>query len=688
MDHQQRAEAIHVLDLKYRGTMHQTDLTVKDEEARRLKLRVIVLRDEVAVLRDQLTEKDDRISNLSQKYEDIAAQLGRMNQTCKDQADQLGLQARQQSDLKAELQALNNMSHESSKTLAEKLALSRELAVLKPEIDHLRSQLSHQKDVLAEKLALERQLSTLETELADERRAAEKVSQRRESEDKEANEELQQRVADLEKQLAAEKKASRKAKKSQEKEQTNVEDALRQQVSDLEARLAAEQEASETARKTHQKVQSDTEAELRQQVADLEKKLADDKRTAQKSKRSKVNDDKEQQSELQQKVQELEEKLAAEAREAERARRASEKEVATANDQVEMLTQRVEEFKNKLKEVRAELKEVRAELTQAQTAPARTTTTTVPLKDNENKRPLSKAKPGKKRGANEISVDEMMMDTPGHVEGRGKRTLKKRGVDLTTVGEKSTFSITPFLEKSNTISLAETIEEEDEEPSVLYGKGDPAAPIIEPEAEAAEDIPIGTAEKPAKSVSKALKATKPKAAGAGEKKSRGRPKAQALKESSPNTNVPSAASRSLPGSKPASLEKVVEEPEEKPSTENIPTASVTGIKKSSDSKEKSVTSAFEPGNVSLENPEPKKKKRKLLGASTKGTLFDKDEDAGEAEAAAVPKTGAAAGGGKRKPVGLKASKGPVSTLAKNAFGGKAFSPLKRDRRGVNASFLA
>lgn len=585
------------------------------------------------------------------------------------------------------------MSDDSTKTLAEKLALSRELAVLKPEIDHLRSQVSHQKDVLAEKLALERQLSSLETELANERRAAEKVMKRQESEDHEANEELQQRVADLEKKLAAEKKASQKAKKSQEKGQNDTEEALRQQVADLENRLAAEQKASEAARKTHQKVQSDTEAELRQQVADLEKKLADEKRAAQKAKRSQNSDEKELQSDLQQKVQELEEKLASDAREAERARRASEKEAATANDQVEMLTQRVEEFKNKLKETRAELKEVRAELSRAQTAPARTTTTTVPLKDNETKRPLSKAKPGKKRGANEISVDEMMMDTPGHVEGRTKRPLKKRGVDFTTVGEKSTFSITPFLEKSNTINLAETIEEEDEEPSILVGKGDPGAPIVEPEAEDAEDIPLATAEKPAKSVAKALKATKSKATDASQKKPRGRPKAQALKESSPNTNVPSAANRTSPRSKSASLEKVVEEPEEQPRSENVPTVSIAGTKKSSESKDKSasnstVTSTVDIGNVSSENPEPKKKKRKLLGASNKGTLFDKDEDAGEAEAPAAPKTAAATGGGKRKPVGLKASKGPVSALAKNAFGGKAFSPLKRDRRGVNASFLA
>jgi hypothetical protein len=575
------------------------------------------------------------------------------------------------------------MSDDSAKTLAEKLALSRELALLKPEIEHLRSQVDHQKDVLQEKLALERQLSALETELANERRAAEKVAQHQESEDKEVTEELQQRVADLEKKLAAEKKASQKVLKSQEKGQTDAEQALRQQVAELENKLAAEEKASETARKSNQKAQSEAEAELRQRVAGLEKKLADDKRAAQKAKRSQDSDGKELHAGLQQKVQELEEKLASDALEAERARRASEKEVAAANDQVEMLTQRVEEFKNKLKEVRAELKEVRAELAQAQSAPARTTTTTVPLKDNEAKRPLSKAKPGKKRGANEISVDEMMMDTPGHVEGRGKRPLKKRGVDFTTVGEKSTFSITPFLEKSNTINLAETIEEEDEEPSILVGKGDPGAPIIEPEAEETEDTPLANAEKPAKSVAKALKATKTKTADASQKKPRGRPKAQALKEQSPNTSVPSAVSRTSPRGKSAPLEKVVEEPEGHP-------ASVHGTKKSGESKDKTVASAIETGNASSENPEPKKKKRKLLGTSNKGTLFDKDEDAGEAEAAAAPKPAAAAGGGKRKPAGLKAAaqKGPVSTLAKGAFAGKAFSPLKRDRRGVNASFLA
>ncbi|KAJ4395889.1 hypothetical protein N0V93_000104 [Gnomoniopsis smithogilvyi] len=675
MDQDERTEAIHVLDLKYRDTMHQTDLVVKDEEARRLKLRVVVLRDEVATLRDQLADKDSRIRELSQQYDDIVVQLDRVNQTCTTQETQLRSQARQQSELKAELLSASNMSEDSAKVLSEKLALSRELAVLKPEIDHLRSQLSHQKDVLAEKLALERQLNTLEVELANEKRATQKALQRRETQDNDLEEELRQRVADLEKKLAAEQKAAQKAKKAQDKAESGADEDLRQQIADLEERLAAEQKAFEKARKTYQKVQTDAEEELRKQVADLEAKLANEKRAAQKAKRSQDNDSTEEQTALQEKLKELEAQIVSDKREVERTNKISEKEAAAARDQIEMLTQRVEEFKGKLRETRAELKEVRADLTQA-----RTKTTSVPIKnDDDAKKPLSKTKAGKKRGANEISVDEMMLDTPGHTEGRTKRPLKKRGIEFTAVGEKSTFSITPFLEKSNTLNLAETIEEEVEEPSILEGKGDPAAPIIEPEAETTEEIPAAEMPKP-KSVAKALKATKAKPAAANEKKARGRSKAQTLAETSPNKLI-ATGSKADQVSGTNKLEKVVEEPED--------------IQKNNASKEDAplskkmvltINGSADTSNTSSEIPEPKKKKRKLLGASNKGTLFDKDEDADEAEAPAP--TAAAT---KRKPVGLKASstrKGPVSALARGAFAGKTFSPLKKDRRGVGASFLA
>lgn len=533
------------------------------------------------------------------------------------------------------------MSDDSAKILAEKLALSRELALLKPEIDHLRSQVSHQKDVLAEKLALERQLDSLQAELANEKRAAQEATRRQESKDTAIEEELRQRVADLEKNLTAEKKASEKAKKAQGKAKDDTEDKLRQQVANLEQRLASEQKASEKAQKVAEKVQSDAEEELRQQVAELEKKLDDEKRSAQQAKRAQSSDEKNAQADLQTKVSDLEKQLASERQYMDRMRVNSEKEAAVACDQEDMLTQRIEEFKKKLRETRAELKEVRAELTQART----TTTTTVALKEDGPRKPQAKSKAGKKRGAHEISVDEMLIDTPGNGDGRAKRPLKKKGIESSMVGEKSEFSITPFLQKANTVQVSETIEEEVEEPSILVGKGDSAAPIIEPEAETAEEVLGDVEPQPTKSLAKALKMIKPKAK---EKKPRGKAKGSALGPSSANANAGTATSDEAAG-----------EPEQA-GKENVPEAT--------------------------NNAEPKKKKRKLLGTSSKGTIFDKEEDAGEEDVAPVPTAAV-----KRKPAGVKAAskKGPVASLSRTgAFGGKIFSPLKRDRRGVGASFLA
>lgn len=86
--------------MKYQDTMHQTDLVVKDEEARRLKLRIVVLRDEAASLRDELADKASKITKLTKQYDEACAQLERMNQTCIQQETQLRSQTRQQAELK------------------------------------------------------------------------------------------------------------------------------------------------------------------------------------------------------------------------------------------------------------------------------------------------------------------------------------------------------------------------------------------------------------------------------------------------------------------------------------------------------------------------------------------------------------------------------------------------------------
>jgi hypothetical protein len=74
-----------------------------------------------------------------------------------------------------------------------------------------------------------------------------------------------------------------------------------------------------------------------------------------------------------------------------------------------------------------------------------------------------------------------------------------------------------------------------------------------------------------------------------------------------------------------------------------------------------------------DDADARKKKRKVLGGGNK-TLFDDDE------AEPVPNPAKIQMGAGRR---LKAPLGGP----RNAFGGATFSPLKKDRRGVGASFL-
>jgi hypothetical protein len=81
--------------------------------------------------------------------------------------------------------------------------------------------------------------------------------------------------------------------------------------------------------------------------------------------------------------------------------------------------------------------------------------------------------------------------------------------------------------------------------------------------------------------------------------------------------------------------------------------------------------------------EPKKKKRKLLGAAK--TIFDEDD--GEATKRPVKIIlGPARSLAKGQPVGSKG--GLQSSLSGDIRGFGAFSPLKKDRRGTQTSFLA
>ncbi|KAK1674827.1 hypothetical protein BDP55DRAFT_583979 [Colletotrichum godetiae] len=594
MDSEERAAAAHELEMKHQQHIHKAQLIVKEEDTRRQKVTKQVLLDENATLREQLAEREAQINQLSDKFDQTRSDLESLQATNRDQDTQLKAQKREFGHIKAEIESLNSLSQDSTKVLAEKLALSREVNAMKPELEHLRSQVAHQQNVIAEKLELERQLNMAEVELAAEKRAREQQTAQAEG-DKSAEDELRHRLKDAEKKLTTERR---------EKEQL--------------------QEELETAVSAAKAGQANKKAER----------------------------------ESTQKMQEMEKMLSVERREREKLRKEHDMALSEAQTQNEMLEQRLDTVKSKLRNAQEELKAVRAELV---ARPAAIPSAQLPARAGG-----VKTQAGKKRRVEEVSMNDMSLGTPEDIT-RGRRPAKKKGLEQTMLGEKSLFSITPFLAKSKTLNV-DAVAEEDEEADVSYIPLSHQSQSQEVEVTAGADVEIEDApeleeqeESADKSALTKTTKAKPKSKNDGEsKKPRGRPK-KALTETSPNMPVQgvSSAVNKPHTTSNAPLEQVLEEPD-----------------------------ADEPENVAPEKvvaagkgeQEVKKKKRRLGGESA--TLFDDDD--GEVPPAATKRPGK---------VGMGAGRALGKThlsMVRNAgaFGKKSFSPLKKDRRGVGASFLA
>lgn len=420
--------------------------------------------------------------------------------------------------------------------------------------------------------------------------------------------------------------------------------------------------------------------DLRRQLDSLEVELENEKRSRQRI-QSKDNDTAT--TELKSRLEEAEGKLAAEKKEREKAKKEHGKQMAEAAAEKERLEERVSSLKAKTKTMQTELKEAREQLEATQTELA-----------NTNKaRPVSRGvggggaggedwfkrsvhlntDAGRKRRVVEMNFEDIVIQTPGNDVGTSKRTAKQRGAEKTTVGEKSAFSVTPFLNRttaladsspressSNNVSAA-TEPEFDAEPmqDEPAAMPDSSSAAFEPEQEAPAPKPKGVS---FKSTPTAISPVKPAP------KTRGRPpRSTPLATSSPaRTNR--TVQRTAPARSRSKPEPILE----------------TSIEESSamDQENISISASAPPKRATSLQPkaapegEVKKRKRKLLGANS--TLFDDDDD-GEAVA---PPTATRA-----PSVPSRRVRTALGGGVRNAFAGASFSPLKRDRRGVNASFL-
>lgn len=657
--------------------------------------------------------------------------------------------ARELATIRPELEHLRSQAAYQQAVLSEKLALQRQVSTLEVELETEKRasrramEKSRNKD---KELDLQQQLDDLQKELSREKR--ERVKDRKEAENESGAERqtLQEQIEDLQEELGEEKKEREKVKKLAIKEleaekraikrtlETGVNEEqfmdLQQQLAELQAELAEERREGEKAKKAAAKEwESEKRAliraaekgnardkllELQQLVEDLENELTTEKREAAEARKamekeieagkralkrvSEKGDNQSQILELQQQIETLKTELAFEKRQGEKARKSAEKEMETANrasknvtekksysvEQYQELLQQLDELRTsvsqekrekdkarkeaekeltasetrktvleskldqmrtKLRATKEELKEAQIELNQARIAAVK-----MP-KSMKGEAPI---KNPRKRSAVEMSND-LTIGTPDGVADRRKRAPVKKGrIDQTSVGEKSMFSITPFLNRTVNMALDSPIQEEDE--------ADAEAPIIPAERTFTEK----EGERMVTNDTSPTATTKPKA-----KKLPAEKKVLGEVKSSNAVKKPAPKKCQI-----STLEQVTEEDGDE-NEDPVPQVLHT---KAEEAKPKALKHSKAQLKV-VEEIEPKKKKRKLVGGAK--TLFDEDDGEATKRPAKItlgPARLLGKGGLAGPKGGLKGGLGSAS-----GFGG--FSPLKKDRRGVGASFL-
>lgn len=430
-------------------------------------------------------------------------------------------------------------------------------------------------------------------------------------------------------------------------------------------RLRPEMEHLQSQLTNHQAVIAEKH-DLRRQVDSLEVELENERRARQRTKPK--NDDGEVE-ELRSQLQEAEKKLASTRKEKEKLKKDHEKAMAGVTRQSEQLEedkaattaqlQKLEadlkESHGQLKALQEELEESHAEFQAAQAASSTSApqTISVPTKMEAPAKPIaSKAKKTtaaaaetkRKRHIEELASEDASMGTPGNESMMG-RPPKKRGIGRGAALEKSTFSVTPFLNRSKGL---EDVTVEDT-PVV------PKAPA-DVENESAADEPVPRAKQSKKAP--ASKASKP----------RGRqPKSARLGETTASKKNVTASQPSRKATKPDDEDESAPE-DDVEEQENVPSPKKAAQTANSKPIAKSNSPADKPEAKSeTRAPEAeKKRKRKLLGANT--TLFD-DDDAELTK----PMAGAA----------VRRLKAPLG----GAGGFGSFSPLKKHKRGMNGSVL-
>jgi hypothetical protein len=565
---QQHFILIHDLDLKHQGYLHQIELTQRDEDIRRLTIRLLLLRDNAASLQDRISTQEQEHRQLVRQRDQIAQALNKAEAT----ADQYNARIEKQNNdiahlkvrsatpifhsvannhVQSRVQTQGETAQESTKLNQEKLSLSRESDRLRKELEHLKSQISNHQSVVAEKLDLQRQLDTLEVELANE---------------------------------------TRSKRRAQEKEDHAL-DELRNRADEAEKRLASEKKEREKMQRSHGLV------------------------------------------------------------------------LAEAHGERERVEERVAGLQTKLKRAHSDLDDAKSELARCRADLEKARSSAIRPKAMINSSVVNRKRPLAQQPEESVPILTPEVDRVSL-----QRPAKKRGIEHSMLGEKSAFSVTPFLNRSKDDSF----EAQASHPSII-DDGDGTADELIEDNERSES----RSSKSSDDESDPKPQSDPLGPKTSSRKPRGKPKKASPATAAParkrgQITRPGAAGKSTSlASKeritPHDIEDDGSEVENPP--EAMPGKSTASV---------SAAPAMDVSVMAGPGDKPAKKKvRKFVGGRN-GTILDDDD--GEIDHRQPPPP-------KPQLKGVRKRTALGGSIA-SSFGGGGFSPLKKQRRGVNASFLA
>lgn len=374
---------------------------------------------------------------------------------------------------------------------------------------------------------------------------------------------------------------------------------------------------------------------LQRQLSTLQVEMETEKRATQralaKEGRSQAEDPR-----LESRLESLQADLAKERRERQKVEREAQKASNESEKRTTTLESRLDAFRNKLKSTKEQLKEAQTSLQTAQAsqhgisshASASVNPTT------------SLAGKSRKRAAAQIDADTMI-GTPGDLPA-AKKT--KRGSTL--IGEKSTFSITPFLNRTASVAP--------ESPRLDHASGNDQEHVRDSDGlsgntnhKASSEAITDPVDMP-DAMKYVVQAQKP-----------------SILENAKTCKINSKAPPARKTKAATILEQVAEE-------NNENEGSMTSTSETAATKD--VSNAMSRGGLEM-----KRRKRKLLGGGLGKTLFDEDE--GDAHKGDRSMPGGVRGFGTLGKGGLGAPKfGSRKAIALSTFG--TISPLKKDRKGA------